>query len=194
MPPRVLLASGSPRRTMLLAAAGIEHRAVSPDVDESVLDGEAPAEYVLRLSGTKAAAVDANDDEVVVAADTTVVHDGTIIGKPLDSDDALSILHRLQGSTHEVLTGWTVKKGTRERFGVNESAVRFHPRSDDELADYIARTEPYDKAGAYALQSDDGWLVAGVSGSRSNVMGLPLSEIIEALAGFGVERSTPHRG
>ena len=65
--------------------------------------------------------------------------------------------------------------------------------SDDELADYIARTEPYDKAGAYALQSDDGWLVAGVAGSRSNVMGLPLSEIIEALAGFGVERSTPHR-
>lgn len=190
----VVLASSSPRRTLLLSAAGIPHRVSAPDVDESVIDGETPAAYVLRLSGVKAAAVQASGDEVVIAADTTVVHDGSVIGKPEDVDDALGILRRLQGTTHEVLTGWTVRSGADERFGVTRSVVRFHARTDDELLGYIDRTRPFDKAGAYALQADDGWLVADVSGSRSNVMGLPIADIVEALADFGIERSAPDGG
>lgn len=190
----VILASGSPRRTLLLAAAGIEHRVVVPAVDESLRPDETPAAYVLRLSGEKAAAVPARPRDVVVAADTTVVHEGSVIGKPVDADDAVAILRRLQGTVHSVLTGWTVRSGPRERFGIEESQVRFRERTDQELAGYVARTEPFDKAGAYALQADDGWLVADVTGSRSNVMGLPIGEVVSALEDLGVRRSAPQRG
>lgn len=190
---RVVLASGSPRRTLLLATAGIPHRVVVPDVDESVLDGEEPDAYVLRLSGAKATAVAVAPDEVAIGADTTVTHGGAVIGKPTDAADALAILRSLQGSTHRVLTGWTVAAADGERFGVAESLVRFHERTDEELRDYIERTRPYDKAGAYALQGDSGWLVREVVGSRSNVMGLPIADVVDALADFGVRRSGPHR-
>ena len=189
----VILASGSPRRTLLLSAAGIDHRVVVPDVDESVLPDESPSEYVLRLSGAKAVAVLARPIDVVIAADTTVVHDGTVIGKPDDAEHALAILRSLQGTVHSVLTGWTVRSGSRERFGIAESRVRFRERTDAELIDYIERTEPYDKAGAYALQADDGWLVSDVTGSRSNVMGLPIGEVVPALEELGVRRS-PSQG
>jgi septum formation protein len=93
-----------------------------------------------------------------------------------------------------VLTGWTAFAARAERFGVSESRVRFHPRHPDELVDYVRRTAPYDKAGAYAIQGDDGWLIAGVDGSRSNVMGLPIADVVSALADLGVARSTPHGG
>lgn len=143
---------------------------------------------VLRLAGAKAAAIE-RPDAVVLAADTIVVRDGAIIGKPDDSNDALAILGSLQGRAHTVLTGWTVLSGDDEQFGVAESRVVFNERTSDELAGYIDRTEPFDKAGAYALQGDDGWLVREVIGSRSNVMGLPLAEIVVALSSAGVERS-----
>jgi septum formation protein len=164
---------------------------VRPDVDESVADGETPGAYVLRLSGDKAAAVDVDPGDVVIGADTTVVHRGGIIGKPDDVDHAVGILRRLQGDVHEVLTGWTVRRGSEERFGITESRVRFRPRSEDELRTYVTETRPFDKAGAYALQADDGWLVESVEGSRSNVMGLPVADVVEALRAFGVERSAP---
>jgi septum formation protein len=186
---RVVLASGSPRRTLLLAAAGIPHRVVVPDVDESILDGEDPSAYVLRLSGDKAGAVDAGQGDVVVGADTTVVHDETILGKPADGEEALSMLRRLAGTSHSVLTGWTVRSGDSERFGVAETTVHFHRRSDAELRDYVEATQPFDKAGAYAIQGDRGFLVAGFTGSRSNVMGLPMAEVVGALSEFGIERS-----
>lgn len=145
---------------------------------------------VLRLASAKAAAV-VEKGTVVLAADTVVVRDGAILGKPIDAPDAVAILESLSGRAHSVLTGWTVRHGEQERFGVTESRVVFADRSHAELVDYVARTEPFDKAGAYALQGDDGWLVTEVRGSRANVMGLPLAEIAEALAAFGIERSTP---
>ena len=191
---RVVLASGSPRRTLLLAAAGIPHRVAVPDVDESLMGDEDPSAYVLRLSGAKAAAVTVGEDEVAIGADTTVTQAGSVIGKPVDAEDALSILRSLQGASHRVLTGWTVRSVDAERFGVTESLVRFHARTDDELRAYIERTRPFDKAGAYALQGDGGWLVRDVEGSRSNVMGLPIADVIDALADFGIERSAPHGG
>ncbi|MCZ7533102.1 MAG: Maf family protein [Acidimicrobiia bacterium] len=190
--PQFVLASGSPRRSLLLSAAGYTFSVSPPEIVEVHLQDEEPAEMVLRLSAAKAAAV-ADEGAVVLAADTVVVRDGMIIGKPADADEAVAILESLSGRVHSVLTGWTVRQREQERFGITESRVVFAARSRDELVDYVARTEPFDKAGAYALQGDDGWLVVEVKGSRSNVMGLPLTDIAEALAAFGVERSTPKR-
>jgi septum formation protein len=186
----LILASGSPRRSLLLSLAGIAFTTIAPDVDETPLTDETPAEYVLRLSEAKAHAVPRPGDGVVLAADTTVVLNGDIIGKPATAADAVAILTRLVGHTHSVLTGWTITDGERHRFGVDESMVTFNERTHDELVDYVERTQPFDKAGAYALQGDDGWLVSRVSGSRSNVMGLPIKEVVDALKDFGIERTT----
>jgi septum formation protein len=187
-----VLASGSPRRRLLLSAAGFDFSVAIPEVDETPLEAEDPAEMVLRLSLAKALAVN-SQGTVVLAADTIVVRDGTVLGKPTDSDDAVSMLQSLQGRAHSVLTGWTVTNGSLEQFGVVESRVEFAARTREELIGYVERTDPLDKAGAYALQGDDGWLVTEVRGSRANVMGLPLAEIVPALAGFGIERSTANR-
>jgi septum formation protein len=189
---RFILASGSPRRSLLLSAAGYTFTRVVPNVDEIPLEDEPTAEYVLRLSALKAHAVDAAHDDVVLGADTTVVLDGISIGKPRDFDDAMGMLGDLAGRTHSVLTGWTIVGPESERFGVEESLVTFRSRTVEELGDYIRRTEPFDKAGAYALQGDDGWLIERVVGSRANVMGLPLKEIADALEAFGVRRSPSH--
>ena len=190
-PMELVLASGSPRRSLLLSLAGITFTTVVPDVDETPLADEAPAEYVLRVSELKAHSVPRSGNDVVLGADTTVVFKGAIIGKPSTATDAVSILSRLAGETHSVLTGWSITDGNSHRFGVEESLVRFNERTSDELADYVERTQPFDKAGAYALQGDNGWLVSQVSGSRANVMGLPIKEVVEALGAFGIERSTP---
>ncbi|GMR03016.1 MAG: Maf family protein [Acidimicrobiia bacterium] len=189
----LILASGSPRRSLLLSAAGIAFKTFVPDVDEVLIEGETAAEYVLRLSTTKAQTVPRTHHDVVLGADTTVVLDGAVIGKPSDAHDAVSMLQRIQGRTHSVLTGWTLIGPHGERFGVEESLVTFHERTEDELRIYVERTQPFDKAGAYALQGDDGWLVAEVRGSRANVMGLPIKEIVDALDEFGIKRSTPQR-
>lgn len=191
---RLVLASGSPRRALLLSTAGFVFTTMAPDVDESIVADEPAAEYVLRLSADKARAVAPNRGDVVLAADTTVVLDSEIYGKPADPAEASAMLGALSGRTHSVLTGWTIVSEASERFGVAESRVRFHERSADELAAYVERTEPYDKAGAYAIQGDGGWLIAAVEGSRSNVMGLPLADVVDALKDLGIERSAAHRG
>ncbi len=187
-----VLASGSPRRQLLLSAAGYQFSISRPDVDETPLADEKPAELVLRLSGVKALAAK-RPDAVVLAADTIVVRDGLVLGKPTDVDHAVAVLVSLQGRSHSVMTGWTVKKGSEEQFGVVESRVVFASRTREELVGYVERTDPLDKAGAYALQGDNGWLVTEVKGSRANVMGLPLGEIVPALVALGVERSGPNR-
>lgn len=190
---RLILASGSPRRSLLLSAAGFEFDIVIPDVDESMVLDERPGDYVLRLSEAKSGAVERRPDDVVLGADTTVVLDGATLGKPAGRDDALSMLRSLAGRTHSVLTGWFIASTRLERFGIDESFVTFNDRTDDDLVDYIERTNPFDKAGAYAIQGDDGWLISGVSGSRSNVMGLPIREVVDALADFGINRSSTDR-
>ena len=189
----LVLASGSARRALLLSVAGYTFDVAIPDVDETPLPDEGPAAYVLRLSEEKASSVRAGADAVVLGADTAVVLDGVVLGKPNDEAHALEMLIALSGRSHSVLTGWTVMKGDESRFGVTESRVTFTPRTPDELRGYIQETDLLDKAGAYAIQGDDGWLIDSVRGSRSNVMGLPVADVVGALADLGVERSAPNR-
>lgn len=191
---RLILASGSPRRALLLRASGISFDVRVPDVDESPREAEPASEYVLRLSEEKASSIPLDEGYVVLGADTTVVLDGVSIGKPEDHDHAVSILMTLVGRSHSVLTGWTVRSSTAHRFGITESRVVFNDRSEGDISDYVERTQPFDKAGAYALQGDDGFLVASVNGSRSNVMGLPVGDVVPALEELGVVRSPPQSG
>ncbi len=185
----LVLASGSPRRALLLSAAGIKFTVRIPGVDESGLEGEPAADYVLRISEKKAGAMPIGAGDIVLGADTVVVVDGATLGKPADDAEAVSMLVRLAGRTHAVLTGWTLIGEGVERFGVEETFVTMHPHTTEELEEHVARVKPLDKAGAYAIQEDDGWLVANVNGSRSNVMGLPLRPVIEALSELGIDRS-----
>jgi septum formation protein len=188
--PDLILASRSPRRRLLLSAAGYHFTTAVPDVDETRLADEDAATMVLRLSAAKARAVETTNT-VILAADTVVVRDGVVLGKPEDKADAVRTLATLVGRSHSVLTGWTVLHDGEERFGVAESLVRFADRTVAELEGYVERTDPIDKAGSYALQGDDGWLVTEVVGSRANVMGLPLAAVVEALTEFGIERTMP---
>lgn len=190
--PHFILASGSPRRSFLLSAAGYVFSVEPSDVDETQLPDEKPAEMVLRLASAKSE-VSMRSGAVVLAADTVVVRDSVVLGKPTDREDAIRTLLTLEGRAHSVLTGWSIRGDPGgERFGVSESQVTFMPRTEEELRDYVDRVEPLDKAGAYALQGDDGWLVASVSGSRANVMGLPLRDIAPELEALGVLRSAKH--
>jgi septum formation protein len=191
---RLILASGSPRRALLLAASGITFDVRVPDVDESPREAEPPSEYVLRLSDEKASSIPLDEGYVVLGADTTVVLDGISIGKPEDHDHAVSILMNLVGRSHSVLTGWTVKSSGAHRFGITESRVVFNQHSEADVSEYVDRTQPFDKAGAYALQGDDGFLVSSVIGSRSNVMGLPVGDVVPALEELGIVRSSPQGG
>lgn len=188
---QLILASGSPRRSLLLASAGYDFTTDPPDVDETQLPDEPPVEYVIRVSEAKARAVIRPPGAAVLAADTTVVLDGAAIGKPTDDADALRILGSLSGRAHSVLTGWHVVSDLGERFGVEESIVRFNQRSEEELREYVERTSPLDKAGAYGIQGDNGWLIASVTGSRANVMGLPIRVVTDELTALGVVRSAP---
>jgi septum formation protein len=187
--PGLILASGSPRRSLLLSAAGFTFDVVRPDVDETPLRREEPGAMVLRLSEAKAASAVNRTTEVVLAADTTVVRDGEMLGKPQDHTDAVNMLMSLQGRAHSVLTGWTVVGDSLE-FGIAETRVHFRSRSMSELSGYVTKTDPMDKAGAYGIQGDDGWLIERVVGSRANVMGLPIGEIAPVLLDMGVERSS----
>lgn len=189
--PRLVLASRSPRRSLLLSAAGYAHDVRATGVDEALIDGESPADAVLRLADLKAHAALLGSEEVVIGADTMVVLDGQQLGKPDDAQHARRMLAALSGRTHGVLTGWTVLTSEAERFGVCESWVTFKTLTSREIASYVDETKPFDKAGSYALQGDDGRLVVRVQGSRANVMGLPIREIADALGDLGVERSTP---
>jgi septum formation protein len=190
--PRLVLASDSPRRSLLLAAAGFTFDVQSPNVVETIPQGESAAESVLRLAGLKVGAVSRAEDHVVLGADTMVVLDGEQLGKPKDRDDAIRMLSVLSGRTHSVLTGWVAIGDASERFGVAESRVTFRTLTTDAVEAYVDDAEPFDKAGAYALQGENGRLIEKVVGSRANVMGLPLREIADALGDLGVVRSTPH--
>lgn len=187
---RLVLASGSPRRALLLSAAGFEFDVILPDVDERRVGAESAAEMVMRLAEAKSAAVNltAVGETVVLAADTVVVVDDAVLGKPPSEEDAIAMVRTLVGRSHHVLTGWAIRCSKDERFGVATSQVVFRPRTDEEVADYVRSTNPYDKAGGYAIQGDDGWLIDRVIGSRANVMGLPIGEVVPALEDMGVPR------
>lgn len=184
-----ILASGSPRRRELLAGLGIAFTVIKPDIDESVQDGEDPVAYVRRLSQEKAAAVAAglNEPAVVLAADTTVIFEGEILGKPASGDEARHMLNRLRGTTHTVCTALTLLRTAdpgRARTEHACTSVIMRPYTDDEMAAYIASGDPFDKAGGYAIQHSGFAPVARVEGSQSNVVGLPVETLRALLAEF----------
>jgi septum formation protein len=188
-PVRVVLASQSPRRRDLLALVGVAHEVRPADVDESVRPGEAPDAYVRRLAGEKARAVaDALGDPgaAVVAADTTVVVDGEILGKPADAAEARAMVRRLAGRAHEVFTGMAVVRGPRLADAVERVGVTFRPLGDDEIAAYVATGEPMDKAGAYGIQGYGATIVERVDGDYFAVMGLSLRRTVALLGEVGV--------
>ncbi|MFI5315874.1 MAG: Maf family protein [Myxococcota bacterium] len=182
----LVLASTSPRRHALLRDAGFDFSIAAPDVDESALPGESPESLAVRLARAKARAVLPRVDPgaCVLAADTVVEIDGALLGKPSDEAEAVEMLLQLAGRTHRVLTGFAlaVRALGIEEVGVVESAVRMHAVDRSTAARYAASGEPLDKAGGYAAQGDGGRFVAEIVGSRANVIGLPLEELVPRLA------------
>jgi septum formation protein len=185
----LILASASPRRAELLSAAGIPFEVRPAQVDESLAAGEGPHAYVRRLAVAKAGAVTRLAGEIVLGADTVVVVDGDVLGKPATATEAAAMLQRLSGRVHEVLTGVALLGGERAAVEVARTAVRFHALSAEEIAWYVATPEPYDKAGGYAVQGLASRFVAALDGSYSNVVGLPVDLVYRLLAAWGV--STP---
>ncbi len=189
---RLILASRSPRREALLREAGFEFEQTAPDVCEAACPGEAPECQAQRLALLKARAVaeHAQPDSCVLAADTLVVIDEYVFGKPRDPAEAVEMLLQLAGRRHRVLTGFALLiPGTgRHEVGLEESAVQLRALSPGEAHAYVAGGEPLDKAGAYALQGEGGRFVEAVTGSRSNVIGLPLEVVVPRLERFAVRR------
>ena len=186
-PPVLCLASMSPRRRELLAQIGVPHSVVAAHVDESVLPAEPPAEYVARLARLKAATVRQRGEPLpVLAADTTVVLEGSVYGKPADRADGLAMLAALAGKTHQVLTAVALATERSVTLRVNCSSVRFRDIERAEMEAYWETGEPCDKAGGYAIQGCGAVFIEVLSGSYSGVMGLPLLETAELLRDAGI--------
>lgn len=179
---RVILASASPRRLELLQAAGFAVEVAPVNVDEAQLRGEQPEAYVLRLARAKAAAV---AGDAVLGADTTVVLDDEVLGKPRDAAEAADMLRRLAGRTHEVLTGFCLRRGKREIAGIERTCVWMAKLSEAEIAAYVASGEPMDKAGAYAIQGLAARFIPRIEGSYTNVVGLPVAAVWQAWLELG---------
>lgn len=183
--PVLVLASGSPRRRQLLDMLGIEHRVVPPDVDETRRPGEAPADYVVRLAREKARAVSGRDPKpLVLAADTTVILGDELFAKPATVGEAVEMLGRLAGRTHQVYTGVALARGERVETALDVSDVTFRRLARDQIANYVATGEPMDKAGAYAIQGKGAALIDGIRGDFFGVMGLPLRLVLDLLERF----------
>lgn len=182
---RVRLASSSPRRRTLLSDLGWDLEVLSPDVDESHRPGEGPAELCERLARLKAGACAADGDLPVVAADTVVAIDGLALGKPTDRREACAMLHRLQGRTHEVMTGLAVSWRGRLLSCVERTSVTFRPLSEEAVRAYAASGEGDDKAGAYAIQGRGALLVSEIRGDYFNVVGLPLCRLGQMMESLG---------
>jgi len=176
------LASRSPRRRELLEQLGIRLEVRPADADETPLAGEPADDYVRRVAREKARAV---AGETVLGADTAVVLDGAILGKPADGDDARRMLRALSGRPHQVVTGVCARRDGREEVLAATTAVRFARLTEAQIAWYVATSEPLDKAGAYAVQGAGGAFVEELRGSVSNVVGLPLAEALALLDRLG---------
>ena len=184
----IILASASPRRTELLALAGIEFSVVPADINEEVLPGEKPAEHVMRLSREKADAVaGTTNGRFFIGADTVVVLDDRILGKPADDAEAFRMLSALSGRNHEVVTGFSVfdKVSGIHLTRCVRTEVTFKELSEGEIRAYIATGCPMDKAGAYAMQGGAVHFIRSICGSYTNVIGLPMTELYETLSQLG---------
>ncbi|NLR57081.1 septum formation protein Maf [Chitinophaga polysaccharea] len=180
----VILASQSPRRKQLLEQAGIPFEVKVVETAETFPPGLAIADIPVHIARQKAIAVEAlcADTDIIIAADTVVVLDDTIIGKPKDREDAIAILSRLSGREHRVITGVVIRKGAEETAFSHTTAVHFNPLTTEQISWYVDQFRPYDKAGAYAIQE---WIGAvgidRINGCFYNVMGLPVSKVVAAL-------------
>jgi septum formation protein len=186
--PPIILASASPRRRELLTLVGLNHTAVPADIDESSYPSENPRAHVERLARTKAETVqrDQHANALVIAADTVVVIDDMILGKPANPEDARVMLRRLSGRTHTVFTGIACAYQGRAVSTVECVEVTFRPLDDWEITEYIATGEPLDKAGSYGIQGFGATIVRRIDGDYFSVMGLPLVQLVELLRQLGV--------
>lgn len=171
----LILASRSPRRAEILGQAGIPFIIRTAEVDETPRAHEKPEDYVRRVAEEKALAIDAPPDDIVVAADTTVVIDGDILGKPADAEDARHMLGLLSGRRHEVLTGIAIRRGNTLIRDWAATEVWFAPLTEREIGEYVASGEPMDKAGAYAIQGLASKFIEKIEGCYFNVVGLPIA-------------------
>lgn len=187
---KLILASGSPRRRELLSRAKIDFEVIQSGIEEVRRPGESGGDYAPRMAREKALAVSRNHPtRTVLAADTIVLCDGNVLEKPRDSADATRMLAALSGRMHTVITAFALASdGKIIASEVVTSQVTFRKLTAQEIADYIATGEPFDKAGAYGIQGIGGGFISQVEGSRANVMGLPTAEVIAALRKFGIDR------
>ena len=185
IPCRLKLASTSPRRRQILATLGIDFDVIHVDTDESRIDGESVQQMVLRLAAAKAEA--ATEGEFVLGADTVVVLDERVLGKPRDAEDAVEMLLALSGRTHRVMTGVALKTPAGTHAVLSTTLVQFREIGRDEAHRYWQSGEPSDKAGAYGIQGIGGMFVKTIDGSYSGVMGLPVFETVELLMSAGMD-------
>ena len=185
---KYILASASPRRKQLLEWAELDFEIVIADTDESYPPGLAPDEVAMHIALQKAKTVKrkTNSDQTIIAADTIVVLGKEILGKPTSRDDAINILSKLSGQIHQVITGVAIS-GKKEHCFADSTEVEFHPLTQKEIEFYIDKYQPYDKAGAYAIQEWIGVVgIKRISGDFYNVMGLPVSRVVQALANHSI--------
>ena len=173
----IILASASPRRKELLGLFRVPFEIRVADIDETMDHTKAPYDEVARVSRQKALAVPREDDDTVIAADTIVVCEGKVLGKPKSEADARAMLRLLSGREHQVMTGVTVIRGQRSETFTEVTDIHFRQLSEEEIRRYVATGEPMDKAGSYAIQGLGTVFVQGISGDYNNVVGLPVAEI-----------------
>jgi septum formation protein len=195
-PARIILASASPRRRQLLDQLGIHHEVVPAAIPEQPGMREVPEDYVRRIAAEKSRAVQqlVSSPLPILAADTEVVLNNEILGKPADRKHAIDMLMRLSDNEHWVLSGVSLRSGTEHWEALCISKVRFRSLSLDEIEAYWSSGEPEGKAGAYAIQGLGGLFIAHLSGSYSGVMGLPLHETASLLTHIGIDPLSPYKG
>ena len=185
----IVLASESTRRVDILRTLGISFSIMPPGIDEHRKPYESPKDYVLRIAYEKARKVgDLFPDKWIIGADTVVVHKGKVLGKPKADEDAVAMLKRLRANWHKVFTGYCILNASKQIVyqDVAETKVFIKDLTDDEIAKYVGTSEPFGKAGSYAVQGRGGYMVKEIKGSYSNVVGLPICEITEALLSLGI--------
>ena len=185
----IVLASESARRIDILRTLGVSFSIIPPDIDEAQKFDESPKDYVLRVAYEKAQKVgNLFPDKWIIGADTIVVHKGKVLGKPSSKEDAFAMLKRLRGNWHAVFTGYCVLNVSSQvaHQDMAETKVLIKDLTDEEIERYVKTSEPFDKAGSYAVQGRGGYMVREIKGSYTNVVGLPICEITEVLLSLGI--------
>ena len=185
----IVLASESTRRVDILRTLGVSFSIMPPGIDERRKAYESPKDYVLRMSYQKAQKVgDLFPDKWIIGADTVVVHKGKVLGKPQTEQGAVAMLKRLRANWHKVFTGYCILNVSKQIVyqDVAETKVFIKDLTDEEITNYVSTSEPFDKAGSYAVQGKGGYMVKEIKGSYTNVVGLPICEITDALLSLGI--------